>query len=117
MVDVAASVPMISSASYSGLPTIGMPRAVSASTMTGTCGVSVSGTTSVSGPTGAASATRCALYVGSRSTRHCGRQSSSQQAISSVGEKSVTSRPIMSSSPRIALTGIPSGDFTVSGMP
>ena len=80
---VAASVPMTSSASCSGAPTTGMPSASRASRMIGTCTLERSGTTSTSGPAATTSATRWALYDGIRSTRHCGRQSSSQQATSS----------------------------------
>ena len=65
---------------------------------------------------GRAATTRCALYDGSRSTRHWGRQSSSQQQTRSVGWYSPTSRAIMSSSPRTALTGVPSG-AVISGTP
>ena len=47
-----------------------------------TCGVSSSGTSSMSGARGCSSSTRCALYDGIRSTRHCGRQSSSRHTTS-----------------------------------
>lgn len=57
------------------------------------------------------------LVAGMRSTRHCGRQSSSQQATRWVGSYVITSFAIMSSSPRAALTGRPSAAFTVSGTP
>ena len=82
--------------------------------MTGTCGASGSGTSSTSA---AASATRCALYVGIAATRNSGRQSSSQQQTSRVGRWSVTSRAMKSSNPRTALTGVPSGAVTDSGIP
>ena len=65
---------------------------------------------------GRAATTRCALYDGSRSTRHCGRQSSSQQQTRSVGWYSPTRRAFMSRSPRTALTGVPSG-AEISGTP
>lgn len=85
--------------------------------MTGTCGESVSGTSSWSGPVSVSTATRCALYDGIRSTRHCGRQSASMQATRSSGRWSLTRRSMNSSSPRTAFTGVPSGAFTDSGMP
>lgn len=86
--------------------------------MTGTCGESVSGTSSSSGRSASVStATRCALYEGIRSTRHCGRQSASMQATRSSGRWSLTSRSMKSSSPRTAFTGVPSGAFTESGTP
>ena len=44
-----------------------------------------SGTSSTSGASVRSATTRCALYDGSRSTRHCGRQSLSQQQTRSVG--------------------------------
>ena len=46
-----------------------------------------------------------------------GRQSASMQAIKAAGERPRTSRAIMSSSPRTALTGDPSGAVSVSGTP
>ena len=61
--------------------------------------------------------TRCALYDGIRSTRHCGRQSLSQQQTRWVGWYSSTSRLMKSSSPRTALTGVPSGGQHLSGTP
>ena len=66
---------------------------------------------------GPGTTTRCALYDGSRSTRHCGRQSLSQQQTRWVGSYSSTSRLMKSSSPRTALTGVPSGAWTESGTP
>ena len=60
---------------------------------------------------------RCALYDGIASTRKAGRQSSSQQATSSVGRYAVTRVAIMSRNPRTALTGVPSGAVTDSGTP
>ena len=84
--------------------------------MIGTCTSSGSGTSSMSTALGRAATTRCALYDGSRSTRHCGRQSSSQQQTRSVGWYSPTSLAIMSRSPRTALTGVPSG-AAISGTP
>jgi hypothetical protein len=50
-------------------------------------------------------------------TRNAGRQSSSQQATSPPGRRSMISRAVMSSSPRTALTGTPSGDRIESGIP
>lgn len=85
--------------------------------MIGTCGDRVSGVSSTSGPLSVSSATRCALYEGISSTRQWGRQSASMQATRSSGRWSWTSRPMKSSSPRTALTGVPSGAFTESGTP
>lgn len=108
---------MTSSASYGATPTRAMPRASRTSSITGTCGASVSGISSSSGPAGVSSATRWALYEGIRSTRHCGRQSASIQATRSSGWWSWTSRAMKSSRPRTALTGVPSGALTESGTP
>ena len=94
-----------------------MPSAASTSTMIGTCGARVSGTSSAPVVPGTSTATRCALYDGIASTRNCGRQSSSQHMTSRVGRWAVTRVAIMSSSPRTALTGVPSGAFTESGTP
>ena len=69
------------------------------------------------GRAGRRRSTRCALYVGIRSTRHCGRQSSSQQPTRWVGWYSATSRVMMSSNPRTALTGVPSAALHLSGTP
>ena len=60
---------------------------------------------------------RCALYDGITATRKAGRQSASMQATSRAGCRARTSRAIMSSSPRTALTGVPSGAVIVSGTP
>ena len=83
--------------------------------MIGTCGGERSGTSSP--PSCRARATRCALYDGIASTRNCGRQSSSQHMTSRRRPVPVTSVAIMSSSPRTAFTGVPSGAFTESGTP
>ena len=107
-----ASVPMTSSASKPSTPTQGMPIAASTSSMTGTWGASASGVWSP--PSGA---TRCALYDAIASTRNAGRQSASMQATSRSGRCVRTSWAIMSISPRTALTGVPSGAVTDSGMP
>ena len=86
--------------------------------MIGICCSSGSGTSSMSGVSpGRGATTRWALYDGSRSTRHCGRQSLSQQQARWVGWYSSTSRLMNSSSPRTALTGIPFGATTLSGTP
>ena len=113
----ATSVPITSSASYPGTPTRAMPSAASTSMITGTCAASAGGTSSSPVVPGTSRATRCALYDGIAATRNAGRQSSSQQATSRVGRWSTTSRAIMSSSPRTALTGVPSGARTESGTP
>ncbi len=57
----AVNVPITSSASYCATPTRAMPTASSTASMTGTCGESVSGTSSSSGPPSCSAATRCAL--------------------------------------------------------
>ena len=96
-----------------------MPAAASTSSITGTCGASVSGTSSGT-PTGAvpgSPATRCALYDGSASTRNAGRQSRSRHATSRVGRRSMSSRATMSQNPRTAFTGVPSGAVIDSGTP
>ena len=67
-----------------------------------------------SDPSGSA---RCALYDGMAATRNSGRQSASRQATSRAGRTSLTSRVIVSSRPRTAFTGVPSGAVTVSGIP
>ena len=85
--------------------------------MTGICVASGSGVTSASGSSSRSSTTRCALYDSSSSTRHAGRQSSSQQQTMRSGSRSVTSRVMKSSSPRTALTGVPSGAVIESGTP
>src|SRR5688500_7050400 len=51
------------------------------------------------------------------STRNAGRQSSSQHATSRLGRRVATRRAVMSSRPRTALTGVPSGARTESGTP
>jgi len=115
----AASVPITSSASCPSAPAVAIPAAASTSSSTGTCGASASGTSSGI-PAGAAAgspATRCALYVGSASTRKAGRQSRSRQATSLPGRRSVISRATMSVNPRTALTGVPSGAVIDSGTP
>src|SRR3954462_1296288 len=109
-----ASVPATSSASRPGPPTRGMPNAARTSAMTGTCGSSAAGVSSVPS---AGLATRCALYEGSAATRNAGRQSSSQHATSRRGCRCVTSVATMSRNPRTALIGLPSGAFTDSGTP
>src|SRR5271154_1587072 len=88
------------------------PAACSTSSIRGTCAARDGGTSS---PPSAA--TRCALYEGTASTRKAGRQPTSQQAARLVGCRARTSRLIVSSSPRTALTGVPSGARTVSGTP
>ena len=90
------------------------PAAASTCSMTGTCAASAGGTCSSFLPS---SATRCALYDGRAATRNAGRQSASIQATSRSGCRARTSRVIMSSSPRTALTGVPSGAVRVSGTP
>ena len=57
------------------------------------------------------------MYDGSAATRKAGRQSSSQQATSRVGEWAVSSRAVMSRKPRTALIGRPSGDVMDVGTP
>ena len=59
-------------------------------------------------PSGSGSATRCALYDGMMSTRHCGRQSSSRRT-RRAGRSRVISVATVSRKPRRALTGLPSG--------
>ena len=88
------------------------PRAPSTCSITGICAVSAGGASSL--PSARA---RWALYDGSAATRKAGRQSASMQAIRPAGERPRTSREIMSSSPRTALTGVPSGAVSVSGTP
>ncbi len=58
--------------------------------MIGTCGMSRSGVSSMSGARGSSTATRWALYDGISSTRQAGRQSSSQQHTSSAGSYRLT---------------------------
>ena len=77
--------------------------------MIGIWACSGSGTSSTSGASRTSSTTRWPLYDGIRSTRHCGRQSLSQQQTRSVGRYSSTSRLMKSISPRTALTLVPSG--------
>src|SRR5580704_2884059 len=108
----AARVPITSSASNPGCPAMTSPDASSTSSISGTCAASAGGTSS---PPSAAR--RCALYDGTAWTRKAGRQSASQHATSRAGCRARTSRVIMSSSPRTALTGVPSGAWTVSGTP
>ncbi len=85
--------------------------------MIGTCRSSGSGTSSMSGfGPGRSATTRCALYDGIRSTRHCGRQSLSHAQTRWVGRYSPTSRLMKSMKPRTAFTGVPSGAST-SGTP
>src|SRR3954447_20216481 len=93
-----------------------MPNASSTSRMIGTCTSSGSGTSSMSGPDGTSATTRCDLYVGSSSTRQCGRQSLSQQQTSSSGSYCSTSREMKSMKPRTAFTGVPSS-AVISGTP
>ena len=81
--------------------------------MTGICGERPGGVSSDV----PSAASRCALYEGTAATRKAGRQSASRHATSWAGCLARTSRLIMSSSPRIALTGVPSGARTVSGTP
>src|SRR5580704_13889467 len=88
------------------------PEASSTASISGTCAARAGGTSS---PPSADN--RCALYEGTAATRKAGRQSASQHATSRVGCRARTSRVIMSSSPRTALTGVPSGARTVSGTP
>ncbi|CAB4956327.1 unannotated protein [freshwater metagenome] len=109
-----ASVAITSSASKPATPMRGTPSADSTCMMTGTWGLSVSGTSSASG---SSTATLCALYDGIASTRKLGRQSSSQHATRCVGEWSVTSRRMKSRNPRTAFTGVPSGATVDSGTP
>src|SRR6516162_7634115 len=109
----AARVPITSSASNPGWPATASPAACSTSSITGTCTASAGGTSSDV----PSAASRCALYDGSAATRKAGRQSASQHATSRAGCRARTSRVIMSSSPRTALTGVPSGARTVSGTP
>src|SRR5580704_4156790 len=88
------------------------PEASSTASISGTCAARAGGTSS---PPSADN--RCALYEGTAATRKAGRQSASQHATSRAGCRARTSRVIMSSSPRTALTGVPSGARTVSGTP
>src|SRR6476620_5746172 len=88
-----------------------MPKASRISRIMSTCGVRSSGTSSMSGwPCGSSTATRCALYDGIKSTRHCGRQSSSRHTTSRDG----CSRVI---SVATASTGRPSGALIDEGTP
>src|SRR5580700_1842184 len=112
-VERAARVAITSSASNPGCPATASPAACSTSSITGTCTASAGGVSS-DAPSGAR---RCALYEETAATRKAGRQSASQHATSRVGCRARTSRVIMSSSPRTALTGVPSGARTVSGTP
>jgi hypothetical protein len=89
-----------------------IPAAVSTWVISGICTARPGGVCSV--PSGSA---RCALYDGRTATRNAGRQSASRQATSRSGVRPLTSRAIVSSRPRIALTGVPSGAVTVSGIP
>ena len=82
-----------------------------------TCGVRSSGTSSMSGPSAWTSSTRCALYDGIRSTRHCGRQSSSRHTTSRAGRSRVITVATASRKPRTALTGLPSGAVIDEGTP
>ncbi len=88
------------------------PRAARTCSITGICAVSAGGASSE--PSARA---RWALYDGTAATRKAGRQSASMQAIRAAGERPRTSRAIMSSRPRTALTGVPSGAVSVSGTP
>ncbi len=85
--------------------------------MYGTWASSRSGTSSTCSPFGLTNSTRCALYDGISATRQDGRQLSSQQATRWVGRWFSVSRAMKSSSPRIALVGVPSAAFIVSGTP
>ena len=89
-----------------------IPAAISTWVISGICTARPGGVCSV--PSGSA---RCALYDGMALTRKAGRQSASRQATSRSGDRSLTSLAMASSSPRIALTGVPSGAVTVSGIP
>ncbi len=83
--------------------------------MTGSWTVSATGTSSA--PSVLPAATRWALYDSSSATRNRGRQSASKQATSRVGRISAIWRAKVSSRPRTAFTGVPSGERTDRGTP
>ena len=103
---------MTSSASNPGYPATASPETRSSSSITGTWAASAGGVSSVP-----SSARRCSLYDGIAATRKAGRQSASRQAMSRLGGLAVTRRPMVSSRPRTAFTGVPSGARTVAGTP
>jgi hypothetical protein len=78
----------------------------------GICGASKSGSSSAP-----SSSNRLALYSGKSSTLQEGLQSPSMQATNLLGLYVVIKRALMSKYPRIAFTGVPSGDKSESGIP
>ena len=93
-----------------------MPIASSTSSITGTCGERVSGTSSSSGPRlRGLLGDPVRLVRGDQVDPPLRAPVASMQATRSSGRWSWTSRAMKSSSPRTAFTGVPSGARTESG--